>query len=178
VTLKPLRSGPNMKINLGCGNHRMEGFIGVDRVKMDAVDVVHDLNVFPYPFCDDSIDEVHLFNILEHLPDTIRVIEEVWRICKGGAIVRIGVPYYNSPGASADPTHLRFFTESTFDYFTEDGATWLSAYNYYSHARFAIHSVKLVQRSILNLLPRTMQLFLAHHFATVHSIEFTLEARK
>ncbi len=156
----------------------MEGFIGVDRIKMEAVDVVHDMNVFPYPFADDSIEEAHLFNILEHLPDTIRVIEEIWRICKPGAVVRIGVPYYNSPGAFADPTHLRFFTESTFDYFTEDGASWLSAYNYYSHARFKIHSVKLIQRSWLNFLPRRVQLLLAHHLATVHGIEATLEVLK
>src|SRR5437762_3457306 len=142
-----------MKVNFGCGKHQMEGFIGVDRVKMDTVDVVHDMNVFPYPFRDDSVEEVHLFNILEHLPDTIRVIEEIWRICRGGAILKIGVPYYNSPGAFDDPTHVRFFTENTFNYFTADVATWLSAYNYYSHARFKIHSIKLVQRSSLNLLP-------------------------
>ena len=167
-----------MKIYFGCGRHRMNGFIGVDIAKMDTVDVVHDMNVFPYPFEDDSAEEILLIDILEHLPDTVRVIEEVWRICRNGAVVKINVPYYNSLGASQDPTHIRFFTEHTFDYFTEDGATWLSAYNYYSNARFKILSVMPGQSRLLSFLPRRMQFFMAHHFATIHNIEIVLKALK
>jgi len=167
-----------MKIYFGCGNHRMEGFIGVDRLKTRAVDVIHDMNRFPYPFRDSTAEEVHLINVLEHLPDTIRVMEEIWRICKNEATIKINVPYYNSPGAFQDPTHVRFFTEHTFDYFTEDGALWLSAYNYYSHARFEILSVELNQRGILKLLPKRVQIFFAHHFATIHGIDFTLKTVK
>jgi hypothetical protein len=81
-------------------------------------------------------------------------------------------------GACMDPTHVRFFTEHTFDYFTEDGTMWLSAYNYYSHARFKILSVTPDQRGFLNFLPQKLQFFLAHHLATVHNIEFILEAVK
>ena len=156
----------------------MEGFIGVDRLKTGAVDVIQDMNRFPYPFRDNSVEEVLLINVLEHLPNTIRVMEEIWRICKNEATIKINVPYYNSQGACQDPTHVKFFTEHTFDYFTEDGAAWLSAYNYYSHARFKIQSITLDQKKILAVLPKRIQLFLAHHLATVHNIEFTLKAVK
>lgn len=127
-----------MKIHLGCGKSKRPGYIGVDIAQLPEVDIVHDLNIFPYPFKDNEADDFLLENILEHLPNTITVMEELWRICKNGAKVEIWVPYYNSPGAHADPTHLRFFTENTFDYFTPDGETWLSYYNYYSRARFIL----------------------------------------
>ena len=167
-----------MKIYFGCGKHKVEGFIGVDKLVLPSVDIVHDMNIFPYPFSDNSVDEVLLFNIIEHLPDTVRVMEEIWRICKNAGIIKISVPYYNSPGAFQDPTHLTFFTEHTFDYFTQDGKTSLSHYNYYSRARFHIISVVPFQRQILNFLPKRIQWFLAHHFVTVHSLEFTLKTIK
>ena len=167
-----------MKIYFGCGKHRVEGFIGVDKIKTDTVDIVHDMNVYPYPFADDTIDEVLLIDILEHLPDTIKVMEEIWRICRNGAVVRILVPYYNSPGACQDPTHKSFFTENTFDYLTEAGTTPLSHYNYYSSARFKILSLVPNQRRLLRTFPTRIQWFLAHHLATIHSLKFELEVSK
>jgi SAM-dependent methyltransferase len=167
-----------MKLNLGCGNHRIDGFIGVDKLKTSAADIIHDLNIFPYPFRDNSVEAVVLFHILEHLSDTIGVINEIWRICKNEATVRIIVPYYNSPGACHDPTHVRFFTERTFDYFTKGGITFSSEYNYYSFGRFEIVSVFPSQRKIFTIVPKTVQWFLAHHLATIHSIEFILKVVK
>ena len=121
---------------MGCEKRKRVGYVGVDKLALDGVDVVHDLNAFPYPFEDDSINEVLLTHVLKHLPDTICVMEEVWRICRSGAAINIVVPYYNSPEASQDPTHVRFFTEKTFDYFTLE-----SSYNFYTKARFQIASM-------------------------------------
>jgi len=167
-----------MNLYFGCGKHRIKGFIGIDKIKTEAVDIILDMNVFPYPFRNDSIEKVNLINILEHLANTVSVMEEIWRICKNEALVTIGVPYYNSPGAFMDPTHVSFFTEHTFDYFTEDGVTWLSEYNYYSHARFRIISIVPVQCPILNFLPKRIQWFLAHHLSTIHGLEFKLQTVK
>ena len=167
-----------MKLYFGCGKHRVEGFVGVDKLRMETVDVVQDMNVLPYPFRDNSVEEVLLINILEHLPNTVCVMEEIWRICKNGANIKILVPYYNSPGAFQDPTHVSFFTERSFDYFTEDETTELSEYNYYSHARFKIVSIIPYHRSILSTLPERIQWLFAHHLSTVHSIEFRLHAIK
>jgi SAM-dependent methyltransferase len=149
----------------------MPGFIGVDISPLSGANVLCDLQKQPWPFKDSAIDECYLSHTLEHLPNTIQAMEEIWRICKPGAILRIIEPYYNSPGASQDPTHVRFFTERTFDYFTEDHATELSHLNYYTRARFNIVTMDFQQRPLLRYLPKRLQLFLAHHLATVDALD-------
>jgi SAM-dependent methyltransferase len=167
-----------LKLYFGCGNHKIEGFIGVDKIKAASVDIVHDMNLYPYPFGESTVEEVLLLNILEHFPDIIKVMEEIWRICKNGALIRVGVPYYNSPGAYQDPTHKSFFTENTFDYFTEAGTTPLSEFNYYSSARFKILTVIPGQRKVFNAFPEKIQWLLGHHLATIHSLQFELKVIK
>lgn len=46
-------------------------------------------------------------------------MEEVYRICKSGGEVHVAVPYYTSRGAFRDPTHVRYITEDTFQYFEQ-----------------------------------------------------------
>ena len=69
------------------------------------------------PFGDNTFDEVVSSHTIEHIRDLIFVMNEIWRVCKPGAIVRLTVPYYKSPDAYRDPTHVRFFTEDSLQYF-------------------------------------------------------------
>ena len=55
------------RLNLGCGRKIFKNSVNLDRVKLDGVDVVHDLNKFPYPFKDESFDEIKALAVLEHL---------------------------------------------------------------------------------------------------------------
>jgi hypothetical protein len=169
---------PALKLHLGCGEVKFPGFVGVDMAPLPGVDVVHDLRSFPWPFEDNCAEEVVMHNILEHLPDTVGTMIEVWRICQPRALIRIMVPYYNSRAACDDPTHCRFFTERSWDYFTDDGARQWSRFNFYSHARFDIESIELSQPRLLRLMPRRAQLFLAHRLATVAAMDVRLHARK
>jgi len=143
-----------MKLNLGCGNKKINGYIGVDFVKTKSTDIIHNLNYFPYPFEESSIDEMLVDNVLEHLDDLILTIEEFHRILKPGGIIKINVPYAKSDGAFKDPTHKHFFTEKTFQYFTEN-----YTYNYYSKARFKVNKIKLISwhnstgQKIRNIIP-------------------------
>jgi predicted SAM-dependent methyltransferase len=105
------------KLDLGCGKKKQEGFIGVDKVQMDGVDVVWDLENFPWPFDDESIDEIYCSHYVEHTSDLIRFMDEVYRILKQGHDCTILAPYYNSIEAWRDPTHKRAISEQTFDYF-------------------------------------------------------------
>jgi SAM-dependent methyltransferase len=168
----------DLKLHLGCGKSILPGHKGVDISPQAGVNVVCDLAKTPWPFLDSSIGTCVLFNLLEHLPDTIRVMEELWRITKSGGMVHIQVPYYNSAGAFQDPTHVKFFTERTFDYFTVDGTTELSHYNYYSHARFEIEKLDFHQRPLLKRLPRRVQIFLGHHLATIQALDVVLKTVK
>ena len=104
-----------MNIDLGCGNHREPGFVGLDMRELDSVDIVCDLNN-GIPLDDNTVDLVKASHILEHIPDLMKIMHEIWRVCKDGSQVAIGVPYYKSRGAWQDPTHVRAFTETTFDY--------------------------------------------------------------
>ncbi|MDD4900601.1 MAG: hypothetical protein PHS62_00605 [Patescibacteria group bacterium] len=143
------------KLNLGCGNVRISGFLGVDRLKTPAVDLVHDLNIIPYPFADNSVEEIIADNALEHLNDIIAVAEELYRICQNGAIIKISLPYYKSSGAFTDPTHKHFFTENSFQYFSPE-----HEYNFYTKAKFKVIKTKLLAKNfgdrrhkLRNLLP-------------------------
>ena len=100
-------------LDLGCGKKKRDGAIGVDWSDRHDADVIHDLNEFPYPFENSMFDEIYIDNTLEHLDDVMRVMEEIYRICKPGGLVKVIVPYFRSVWASIDPTHKTFFTVSS-----------------------------------------------------------------
>ncbi len=102
-----------MKLNLGCGNKVMKGYINIDSVKSDVVDKVMDLNKLPYPFKTNSIDEVYMRNILEHLDDPIQVIHEVKRILKASGKLVIIVPHFSCAGCFI-PEHKTFWRAGYF----------------------------------------------------------------
>ena len=105
------------KLNLGCGRDTKKSYVNIDRMKVDGVDVIHDLNKFPYPFKDNTFDEIYCKHILEHLDDFTLVMDELYRISKNNAIIHIRVPFYNSYHAFRDPTHKTFFSYDTFYHF-------------------------------------------------------------
>lgn len=121
--------------NLGCGTQRYANVIGIDVVKSSAADIVHDLNITPWPIPEGTADVILAFHILEHVDNLPRVMEEISRISKPGARVIIEVPYFRSILAYQDPTHRRFFTTRTLDYFCH--ATGLGRYTY-TEANFEI----------------------------------------
>jgi len=82
------------------------------------VDAICDLER-KLPLKTDSVDVVYMSHLLEHIRDMIPFMEEVYRVCRPGAEVRVVVPYYTSRGAFRDPTHVRFITEDLFQYFEE-----------------------------------------------------------
>lgn len=123
-------------LDLGCGWAKAENAVGVDRAPLSTVDVVCDLADFPYPFVKNSFDKIILNDVIEHLPDTIKAMEEIYRICAPNAQVIIRVINWNSEYNAMDPTHVRKFHEKTFHFFGtfKDRA-------YYSNARFEVVKV-------------------------------------
>jgi len=126
-------------LNIGCGKTRIPGSIGVDRVKIEGyVDVVHDLDVTPYPFPDNYADEIHMYHVLEHLHDPLKKMEEIHRILKPGGKLYIRVPHFSSMGAFTDITHIRPFGFTSFDCFVEG-----STHSYYTKVRYKILARKI-----------------------------------
>lgn len=125
------------RLNVGCGHDIRSGWVNLDVAGLPGVDVVHNLAMVPWPFPSGRFDQIIMINVLEHLEDTIRVMEELHRISAPGARVTIRVPFWNSPDAGADPTHRAVFTQHTFDYFDPDTRHGRER-AYYSTARFRI----------------------------------------
>jgi len=107
------------KLNLGCGNDIKQGWINVDRFKNKGVDVVHDLETFPYPFKTNSVDKILLDNTLEHLEPFEKVLFECQRILKPNGKLIIYVPFFSNPG-SFIPQHKHWFRLGCLDIYCDN----------------------------------------------------------
>ncbi len=112
-----------MNINLGCGNVRMEGSVGVDFRKTDATDRIVDLSVYPWPFEDAQFENIIAKDIIEHMLWVVPFMDECWRIVKPAGHIYIRTTYFNTEQSYRDPTHFHFFTLESFDYFDPETNT-------------------------------------------------------
>ena len=108
-----------LKVDLACGQNKQEGFVGVDIAKLPGVDIVHNLEVYPWPFEDNSVDEVFCSHYVEHTPCLMKFMNELYRIMKVGAKCTVLAPYYTSMRCWQDPTHLRAISEASFLYYNK-----------------------------------------------------------
>jgi hypothetical protein len=103
-----------VKLNLGCGNKKIPGWVNVDHSSACQPDQVVDLESFPWPWPDNSVDEIVLHHVMEHLGETTAkyfgVIKELWRVCSNGARIDITVPHPRHDDFLGDPTHVRPIT--------------------------------------------------------------------
>ena len=105
-------------LDLACGINKREGFIGID-LYGDVADIKHDLNIYPWPFEDDSVDEIFCSHYVEHVEDLMKFFNECYRIMKVDAKMQIISPYYSSVRAMQDPTHKNFISEMSFLYYNK-----------------------------------------------------------
>jgi ubiquinone/menaquinone biosynthesis C-methylase UbiE len=95
-----------LKLDLGCGIFKQEGFIGVDIEEFPGVDKVVDLSK-KWPWKNNSVDEIYCGQVLEHFDAKGRahIVNEMFRVLKKGAKATIKCPYGLSDRAYGDPTH-------------------------------------------------------------------------
>ena len=112
---------PAIKLNLGCGQRRLAGYVNVDM--FGEPDLRWNLEQFPWPWPDNAVGEVEMSHVLEHLgagSDVfIRIMQELYRVCRAGAIVRVTVPHPRHDTFLADPTHVRPITPLLFSLFSK-----------------------------------------------------------
>lgn len=126
-------------LDVGCGRRKVPGAIGLDKYPAEGVDVAHDLEQFPYPFESDSFDEIHVRHVIEHIRPIEAMMAELHRIAKPGALVYISTPHYSNAQAFRDPTHVRYLSSYSFEYFEADHP----ARHYTGTARFRVRSVRV-----------------------------------
>lgn len=130
-------------LNLGCGNVPLKGAINHDIVKHAPwVDVVHDLNVFPWPWEDEQFEVVKAWAVLEHLrADRLQIMNELWRILKPGGVAAIKLPAWDSEEAHDDITHYWFVALHSMDQFDPDTERG-RAYSFYTTRKWKILKAK------------------------------------
>ena len=106
-----------IRVDIGCGKAKKEGFIGVDIIAFEGVDIVINAGKERWPFEDNSVDEIHTSHFIEHLypEERIHFANEVYRVLKNptydnagkmiSGLVTIIVPHWASQRAYGDLTH-------------------------------------------------------------------------
>ena len=126
-----------LRLNLGCAGDLRPGWTNVDIVPGEGVTVA-DLRE-TWPWDDSSVREIAASHVIEHLPDKIHTMNELWRVLMPGGIARIDVPTTDGPAAWQDPTHVSYWNLRSFMYYLE-GDPYHEAYarRYGIHARFSM----------------------------------------
>jgi len=129
--LERKRSKEGILLDIGCGNRKNERFVGMDKQDLPGVDIVHDLEVFPWPIKDESVLTIVANNIIEHIKPwlTVELFNECWRVLVPGGQMVIATPYAGSIWYWSDPTHCNGFTEKTFLYFDPDYPMFFEFYH-------------------------------------------------
>jgi len=136
-----------MKLDIGCGNAKVEGCLGIDINRTRDVDILADVEV-GLPFRDSVFDEVYMNHVLEHVDDVIRVLEEVYRVLKPGGKVFIRVPCFSNFHALTHPQHKHAFHHDSLTVVTSESK------EPYTNARFKIIRNDYIFKSRKLLIPK------------------------
>ncbi len=110
-----------MRLNMGCGFGKRDGWVNVDISPAAEPDVVCDLEQTPWPWPDDSAEQVAFVHSLEHMGADPRVflaiMQELYRVCAPDAVIQIIVPHPRHDNFITDPTHVRAVTPRMLELF-------------------------------------------------------------
>lgn len=106
-----------LALDLGAYHNKREGYLGVDMREGESVDYVSDFLDLDLP--DNSVGVIRAVDFLEHTPDRIRVMEKIWRLLAHGGMLLSDTPSADGRGAFQDPTHISYWNENSFWYFTD-----------------------------------------------------------
>lgn len=174
-------------LHIGSGSSKLAGSESVDILKLPGVDVVHDLDILPWPYDNNSFDIIYAHSVFEHLKDIVATMDEMYRILKPTGRIVIAVPYFRHVDAFVDPTHEHFFTYRSLDYFIQDG-NGLANYSY-SKSRFRKvgfwfgwpqkpkNPIKRLLKKCIHTHPKFYEMYLSY-FYPVQILVWELEVEK
>ncbi len=122
----------NFKVDIGCGVNKKKGFIGIDVIKTNNVDIICDVGKHGIPLKSSSVVEIFSSHFLEHVENTQFLIEEIYRVLEPNGIVEILVPHFSNMD-SYHWMHKTYWNVRGFDVFDKTGP-----YHYYFNVNFEI----------------------------------------
>jgi predicted SAM-dependent methyltransferase len=137
-----------VRLNLGCGSRTAEGYVNVDVVQLPKVDVVHDLDVIPWPWPDGSAEQIVGQDVFEHVANPIGFMTEAHRVLMLGGVLILKSPHWKHQDAYTDPTHKRFCTEHTWDYWIRGTVLFNDHNPAYGGAMFTLGGREVVSGAI------------------------------
>lgn len=164
-----------LRLDIACGKNKKTGYSGVDI--WEGADIVADLEKYPWPFEDESVDEIFCSHYIEHTRDLIAFANELYRILKTGARAEIIAPYYSSIRAWQDPTHLRAISENTFLYFNREWRLTNRLDHYPITADFDFESSYVLDPAWCDRSDDELQHAIRHYINVVSDIRTTLTKR-
>lgn len=123
---------PPYQLNVGCGRNIKEGWINLDSRALPGVDLVHDLENLrarPIDLPDESVEQFLLSHVIEHVRDSLGLMQELWRLARPNATAVIRTPHGGSDDAWEDQTHLRAYFPKSFGFFSQP-FYWRADYGY------------------------------------------------
>jgi SAM-dependent methyltransferase len=181
------------KINLGCGDQRPPGYLGLNLLRRAGTDVICDLDA-AIPLASDRVEHVRAESLLEHIDQFELLLIEVCRVLQPGETFYVYVPHWSNPFYYSDYTHRRWFGLATFDYFADPQDQIYRRVPVYTTLRFQTVLVRLIFKSPFRLLNWLMkgfqwlfnrraglQLFYECHLAPLvpcYAIEYVLRCKE
>ena len=145
------------KLNLGCGLSKKEGYINIDKDEKVNPDIITDITITPWIWITNDIERIEMNNLAEHIIPFIEVVQECHHVLKNKGILWIKVPLLKTKGnleeiqesisfCFSDPTHVRYFTTRSFEYFNSEHSRWQKFGQSYGIPNF-----KLVKQQIKDI---------------------------
>jgi len=167
------------RLNVGCGRNIRADWINLDSYPLTGVDIVADLETCAtqaLPLADDSVDELLLSHVMEHIRNVLPMMQELHRVASANAIMKVHVPYGSSDDAFEDPTHVRQIFTGSFGYFSQP-YYWRADYGY--RGDWLTEDIELVvHQGYAHLSPADVMTHVRHSRNVVIEMVATLRALK
>ncbi|QGJ72129.1 Hypothetical protein PBC10988_38450 [Planctomycetales bacterium 10988] len=122
----PAETAKGLCLNLGCGSRVLKNYVNVDREKIYVLgretpiepDYRWDLETFPYPWEDNSVEKIELHYVLHTLGQVnsvyFQILKELYRICTKDARIHVVVPHPDHDTFRDNPMTVRAITPLQF----------------------------------------------------------------
>lgn len=109
-----------LSLDFGSAHNKPRGYLGVDKYPGEGIDIVAEIPDQLHYIADDSVGVIRAVDFFEHIEDKISLFNEMYRILAHGGMILSCTPSTDGRGAFQDPTHISFYNENSFWYFTNE----------------------------------------------------------